>query len=96
MKMDSAAANAEAAEHAPSESSREPNKIGNGFVPVVKTPLRAQRFMHGAFARRKPGRKGGLSKVTTRHTPPPSTHPCEASGTLAAAAMPAVHNSGVL
>jgi hypothetical protein len=51
--------------------------------------------MHGAPARRKTGRKGGRSKVRTRQKTPPSTHPCEASGTREAAARPAVHNSGV-
>ncbi len=50
--------------------------------------------MRGAPARRKTGRKGGRSKVRTRQKTPPSTHPCEASGTREAAAMPAVHNSG--
>ncbi|MBZ2186108.1 MAG: hypothetical protein K7J46_15465, partial [Bryobacter sp.] len=65
-----------------------------GFAPVIHTPLRAWKSMHGAMARRQTGPKGEISKTKLLAQSPDADGGCAVATKRSGQAALAVHNLG--
>ncbi|MFN8939915.1 MAG: transposase [Acidobacteriota bacterium] len=66
-----------------------------GFAPVIHTPLRAWKSMHGAMARRQTGPKGEISKTKLLAQSPDADGGCAVATKRSGQSALAVNNLGI-